>query len=78
MTDGRLNVLPRIMNWKLINYKHSLTVSLGAHSHLPAEDQELSCARYRSAAKVLPCMFNVLLVLFFFVCLFLNKFKKQR
>lgn len=66
------------MNWKFINYKHSLTVSLGAHSHLPAEDQELSCARYRyrSAAKVLPCMFNVLLVLFF--CLFLNKFKKQR
>lgn len=57
------------MNWKFINYKHSLTVSLGAHSHLPAEDQELSCARYRSAAKVLPCMFNVLLVLvFLFVC----------
>lgn len=31
-----------------MNYNHPLTVSLGAHNSLPAEDQELPHARYKT------------------------------
>lgn len=53
------------MNCKRINHKHPLAVSLSAHKTSCRGSGTFTGQVQNSAAKVLPCTFEVLLVMFF-------------